>query len=81
MSDGYSAAIGARPGKAILIKDTEHIMSGSIKEDAINDFSDYIASHVPTQSNMRGSSKYRTHLIKVLTKRALTEMEEPHYGN
>ena len=37
-------------------------------------FADAVAKKAPTQSNVRGSAAYRTHLIRVLTQRALLEL-------
>lgn len=66
ITDEYRASIGARPSRAIVLK-----------SDSLNDaktFADYVAKNVPTGSNVRGSSSYRTHLIKVLTERAVIEL-------
>ena len=32
----------------------------------------FVAENVPTESNLRGSAAYRTHLIRVLVERAMT---------
>lgn len=55
-------AIGARPMKATVLPLTE----GSAEE-----FAAFAAKTVPTAGNLRGSKAYRTHLVEVLTKRAL----------
>lgn len=62
----YRASIGARPGRAMLI-------SSDRTEDA-KAFAAYVAENTPTESNIRGSAAYRTHLIKVLTERCLLEL-------
>ena len=54
-------AIGARPMKAMVLP-----VQGSAE-----DFAAYAAEAVPTAANLRGGKKYRTHLVQVLTKRAL----------
>ena len=59
----YRAAIGARPGRAILLR----------SENA-EGFAAFVAENTPTEGNLRGSAAYRTHLIKVLTQRAMTEL-------
>lgn len=62
----YRASIGARPARAILIR-----------RDGVTDakdFAAYVAEKVPTGDNLRGSAAYRTHLIKVLTERSMTEL-------
>ena len=59
----YRAAIGARPARAILLR-----------ADSKEGFADYVASKVPTGSNLRGSAAYRTHLIKVLTERSVDQI-------
>lgn len=67
----YNAVIGARPGKAILIRDEEGIMANGITDDSVKLYAEYVANNTPTESNLRGSSEYRTHLTKVLTERNL----------
>ena len=60
------ACIGARPNKAMVIR-------GS-RELSPTDFAQEAARQVPTGSNIRGSAAYRSHLIRVLTQRALEEI-------
>ena len=43
-------------------------------ETAAEDFADFVAEAVPTGSNLRGSAAYRTHLIRVLVERAMTNL-------
>lgn len=54
-------AIGARPGKAILCENVT-----DAKE---------VAAKVPTGTNTRGSREYRSHLVKVLSQRALDRLQ------
>lgn len=70
----YRAVIGARPAKARLVVDNG-ILS-EVSESKIKEFADFVASNVPTGSNLRGSSEYRQHLIKVLTERNIKGMED-----
>jgi CO/xanthine dehydrogenase FAD-binding subunit len=72
----YRVAIGARPGRAVLITDEDNILSGGINPDSITKFASHVASNVRTGSNMRGSAEFRTHLINVLVTRGLQELEE-----
>lgn len=74
IDDTYRTVIGARPNKAILITDENRILA-EVNESSIKAFSEYVAASSPTGSNLRGSSEYRTHLIKVLTERNIKEME------
>ena len=62
----YRAAIGARPARAVLIRNDEEKNAAA--------FAAYVAEKVPTGDNLRGSAVYRTHLIKVLTDRSLREL-------
>lgn len=64
MDGAYRASIGARPGRAILIR-----------SDKCEGFASYAAQSTPTEGNIRGSAPYRTHLIQVLVGRSLAELE------
>lgn len=68
-------AIGARPSRAMLVEDTQGILAAGITEASAQAFADFAADHTPTDGNLRGSAAYRTHLVRVLTKRALLELE------
>ncbi|MCQ2532153.1 MAG: FAD binding domain-containing protein [Saccharofermentans sp.] len=70
------AVVGARPARAKLIMDDKDILTSGISEESKNTFVEYVANNIPTSSNLRGSAEYRTHLLKVLTSRNLTELEE-----
>ena len=63
MNGEYRASIGARPSRAMLIR--------SEKSEG---FGAFVAENAPTEGNIRGSAAYRTHLIKVLVERSMTEM-------
>ena len=70
----YRAAIGARPGRAILLTDEQGLLSGGITEESAEAFANWAAEAVPTGTNLRGSAAYRTHLVQVLCRRALMEL-------
>lgn len=70
----YRAVIGARPGRAILLRDVQGLLAAGISEVSAAAFADYAASVVPTQGNLRGSAAYRTHLVRVLVDRSLNEL-------
>ena len=63
MNGEYLASIGARPGRAILVR-----------SNTAEGFADFVAAHVPTESNLRGSAAYRSHLTKVLVARSMNEL-------
>lgn len=65
------AVIGARPGKAMLVRDEKNLLADGITAQSAEAFANELAESVPTGSNSRGSAAYRTHLIRVLTQRAL----------
>ena len=60
----YRASIGARPGRAILLR-----------RDKAEGFAAFVAENTPTEGNLRGSAAYRTHLIRVLVERSMNELE------
>ena len=69
--DEYRVCIGARPGGAIVVNDNNGILSGGVNKESIKSFSGYAMENVHTESNMRGSKEYRSHLVQTLTQRAL----------
>lgn len=96
MEQTYRVAVGARPGRAVLLRDEEGILktadteSGNsdagiveyrIPEEAVDQFANWAAAKVPTGSNVRGSAEYRTHLVSVLVKRGLLEIGGRSCGN
>lgn len=68
------AVIGARPGRAMVFRDTQGILKDGITPDSADAFGAFLEKTVPTESNLRGSAEYRSHLIRVLVSRGLTEM-------
>jgi CO/xanthine dehydrogenase FAD-binding subunit len=70
----YKASIGARPGRAIIIRDDNGLLADGVNSDTATAFAKFVSENVPTESNVRGSAEYRTHLAKGLTKRAITEL-------
>ena len=63
MNGEYRASIGARPARAILIRN-----------EKAEGFAGFVAENAPTEGNIRGSAAYRTHLIRVLVERAMNEL-------
>jgi len=67
---GLHTVIGARPAKAMVIRDDTGLTVDRITEETAHAFAESVARRVPTAGNLRGSAAYRTHLIRVLTERA-----------
>ena len=74
MKGVYQAVVGARPSKARVYTDTEKRLADGITREAIKSFAEDVAKVADTQSNVRGSKEYRTHLIKVLIERGLVQL-------
>ena len=70
----YKAVIGARPAKAVICYDKENHLEKEMTEENIKMFAREVSETISTQSNVRGSKEYRTHLIKVLVERGLLEL-------
>lgn len=70
----YKAVIGARPNKAMVLRDEKNLLAEGITEESAAAFAAYAAEVTPTGGNLRGSAAYRTHLTKVLTQRGLMEL-------
>ena len=80
MKGVYKAVVGARPSKARVYMDAEKRLVDGITEEAIKLFAKDVAKIAETQSNVRGSKEYRTHLVKVLVERGLVQLGG-HDGN
>mgnify|MGYP003182442363 FL=1 len=74
MEDGYRTVIGARPGRALVLRDETNLLAGGITEESAEAFASWAAERIPVGSNLRGSAAYRTHLVRVLVKRGLLEL-------
>ena len=74
MNGEYRASIGARPSRAEIYRDENALLTNGISSESAKAFAAYVSEQAPTESNVRGSSEYRTHLIKVLTERCLNQL-------
>lgn len=74
VGDEVRAVIGARPGKAVVIHDTDCLLKDGVDAEHAAAFADFVAAQVAMGSNSRGSAAYRTHLCRVLTRRCALEM-------
>ena len=70
----YRAVIGARPGRAMILRDELGLLAKGIHEESAAAFADFVAGNAPTGSNLRAGAEYRTHLIRVLTQRAILQL-------
>ena len=76
----YKAVVGARPSKACVYIDMENRLAEGVTEETRKRFAEDVAEVAKTQSNVRGSKEYRTHLVKVLVERGLEQLGG-HNGN
>ena len=74
MDGEYRAVIGARPGRAMRLRDEKGLLREGIHEESARAFGGWAAEQVPTGTNVRGSAAYRTHLVRALTRRAALEL-------
>ena len=70
----YRAVLGARPNRAVVLRDEKGLLAGGITSDSAAAFAAFARESIPTGSNLRGSAAYRAHLVKVLTERAMLEL-------
>ena len=75
--EGMRLSIGARPGRAVLMKEAAEtpVNNENMSPEEWNSQAELLAEKaaesITTGSNMRASKEYRTHLVRVLAKRAL----------
>ncbi len=70
----YRASLGARPARAQVYRDENGLLTNGITSESAKAFAVYASEQAVTESNVRGSAAYRTHLIKVLTERCLNQL-------
>ena len=70
----YRASIGARPARAQIYRDDNKLIDGAVTDANTNAFAAFVAEKAPTESNVRGSAAYRTHLVKVLVARSMMNL-------
>ena len=70
----YRAVIGARPGRAVIVRDEKGILTEGINPESAAAFAKYVSESVTTGSNVRASADYRRHLVKVLVSRSINEL-------
>ena len=70
----YRAVIGARPARALVIRDEQGILADGVNARSAAAFASHVAESTPTGSNLRAGAEYRKHLVKVLTSRSITEL-------
>ena len=58
-----------------MVVDEKGILQNGLSEESIRQFAECAKEQVPTGSNMRGSAKYRTHLVGVLVMRVLENLK------
>lgn len=66
----WQASVGARPGRAVLIRDQEQLLSREPSPAEAGAFAGYVQEHLITGSNMRASAEYRKTIAGVLVRRA-----------
>lgn len=64
--------VGARPGKAMVLDLTD--AAGDLTPDTVKSLAEEAAKQIPTGSNSRGSAAYRSHLVRVLAERTLSQV-------
>ena len=70
----YRVSIGARPSRAMLLRDEQNLLGAVVTAEGAKAFAAYVSENVSVGSNIRGSAAYRSHLIKVLTERSVLEL-------
>ena len=70
----WEAVIGARPQRAVIVRDDENIMGEKFSPENALKFARFVSEKISTSSNMRGSAEYRKIVAQVLVKRACMQI-------
>lgn len=74
--EALRCVIGARPMRAVCLRDEQEILKDGITPESADAFGAYVKERVVTGTNLRASKEYRSILCQVLTKRALLKISE-----
>lgn len=69
----YRAVIGARPARAMVVRDEKGLLAEGVNARSAAAFAQYVAETVPLGSNVRASAAYRKRLVKGLVERSMRE--------
>lgn len=72
----YRVCVGARPSRAVMLRDDEGILTGGITEQSAAAFADWASGVITVSGNMWGSAQYRRALVPTLVRRALLSLAE-----
>ena len=72
--EGLRICIGARPKRAVLLPDQKGLLKAPVTKEKAEQIAAYAMEQISTDSNMRGSAKYRSHLIQELVTRAVEQL-------
>ena len=72
----YRLSVGARPARAMLLLDDQHLLDEELSEDSVEAFAGWAKIRIPTGSNLRGSAAYRSRLVGVVCKPEIIESVE-----
>ena len=72
----YRVTVGARPGRAVLLRDDQGILADGVTEASAAAFAEHAAGSIRVSGNMWGSAEYRRALAPVLVRRALLALGE-----
>lgn len=74
ISGEYRCVIGARPGRARIIRDEASILKCGITRESAAAFARFACERMPVGGNLRAGAEYRAHLVRVLVSRAFETM-------
>ena len=81
MDGQYRAVYGARPARAMVLTDENGLLAGGVTAESAAAFAAWAEETIPTGGNARAGAEYRSHLVGVLTRRALLDMGGNEHGN